>query len=248
MEWKGEESLILAIFILVSISIFIVFIFFLFVKRKNNLLQAQKTAKQQFEQEISKTQIEIREQTLRNISWELHDNVGQLLTLAKIQLQNSAQSDLNEVKETIGKSLNEIRSLSKAINPDVINNLRLNEAVQLEIDRFNRLDFINATLQIQGEIKQLKGQSEIIIFRILQEFFSNTMKHAQASKLDVLFHYSNEALTITAQDNGVGFDTSTKAGGIGLQNMKNRCKLINAKINIISSIDNGTQLKIIYYF
>ncbi len=106
---------------------------------------------EKFEREIAETQIEIREETLRNISWELHDNIGQLLTLAKIQLQNATVENINEVSETITKGLTEVRSLSKLINPEAIKNINLKDAVQLEIDRFNRLNFIDSSLEISGK-------------------------------------------------------------------------------------------------
>ena len=105
--------------------IFIVLLFGVFQKRKNLLLQQQEETKKRFEREIAETQIEIREETLRNISWELHDNIGQLLTLAKIQLQSASVDNFNDVSETITKGLTEVRALSKLINPEAIKNINL---------------------------------------------------------------------------------------------------------------------------
>jgi two-component system NarL family sensor kinase len=170
---RNEIVIILATLIVVIITLSLVWLFIIFQKRKNNLLQDQVDAKKQFEKEIAETQIEIKEQTLRNISWELHDNIGQLLTLAKIQLQSATEENIAEVRDTISKGLEEVRALSKLINPDVVKNIKLCEAVQLEIDRFNRLNFIKSNLTIQGDTKKLDPKSEIILFRILQEFFSN---------------------------------------------------------------------------
>ena len=162
-------------------------LFILFLKRKNKLLLQQAVAKEAFEKEISETQIEIREETPRNISWELHDNIGQLMTLAKIQVQMVAErsENLEEASETIGKAIKELRVLSKLINPESIKNLSLEEALQLEIERFHRLQFLEASLTIDGVPPILDSKDEIIIFRILQEFFSNTLKHSKASTLCV---------------------------------------------------------------
>ncbi|MFY0631812.1 MAG: histidine kinase [Flavobacteriaceae bacterium] len=230
------------------VVIFTILLFSVFQGRKNKLLQEQKDSQKRFEAEIAETQIEIREETLRNISWELHDNIGQLLTLAKIQLQNTTPENIGEVSETITKSLNELRALSKLINPEAIKNIKLREAVRLEIDRFNRLNFIQSELKIIGEEKDINEKSSIIIFRILQEFFSNTIKHSKASKLHVELKYTKGELQITAEDNGVGFikeETSNK--GIGLQNIENRAKLIGAKIDFQSTPEQGTKLVINYY-
>ena len=246
---RNEIVIILATFIIVLVTLSLIWLFITFQKRKNSLLQEQEDAKKQFEKEIAQTQVEIREQTLRNISWELHDNIGQLLTLAKIQLQSATEENIAEVRETITKGLQEVRALSKLINPDVVKNIKLCEAIQLEIDRFNRLNFIESTLKIEGESIKLDSESEIIIFRILQEFFSNTIKHSKATNLDVNLKYQNNRLTILVKDNGVGYDTSIASNsGIGLQNIQNRANLINADVEMTSEIDKGTSLKINYYF
>lgn len=250
MEQEGGRIvIIIATLLIVLITLSLIGLFIVFQKRKNNLLQDQEDAQKQFEKEIAETQIEIREQTLRNISWELHDNIGQLLTLAKIQLQVATPENIKEVSETIGKGLQEVRALSKLINPDFVKNIELYKVVQLEIDRFNRLNFIKSELNIIGDAHKLDAKVEIILFRILQEFFSNTIKHSKATTLKVVLNYQEDSLRITAKDNGVGYDASEDSQkGIGLLNIQNRAKLINAEIDFNSEIGKGTTLKIIHYF
>ncbi|MCH2195052.1 MAG: ATP-binding protein [Kordia sp.] len=246
-----ERIAVITTFIFIVLVIIIIILFMVFIKRKNNLLTEKQQAQREFENAIAETQIEIREQTLRNISWELHDNIGQLLTLAKIQLHQLAgcNEDISGVSETISNSLTELRALSKLINPDALKNIMLPEALNLEVARFNRLNFIEATLTIEGDEKIIDDKAEIILFRILQEFFSNTIKHAKASKLDVMLTYTDATLTIVANDNGKGFDKSLEKSnkGIGLLNMKSRGKLIGAEIELESELEKGTQLTIIYY-
>lgn len=248
MEQQGTAGLFLAIIILFSVCVIMVFLFVIFQKKKNVLLIKQVESLQQYEKEIAESQVEIREQTLRNISWELHDNIGQLLTLAKIQLQSVADNPENiiEVNDNLTTILNEVRSLSKVINPDFVSNIKLNEAIQLEIDRFNRLNYIQSSLHVEGQYYNIDSKAEIIIFRILQEFFSNTIKHSKASILNVKMKYLEDKLIIIAEDNGKGFDTTNvSANGIGLNNMKKRGNLINAEVSIQSELNNGTQLKIV---
>lgn len=249
MERKATEAIILAILGIASLCIIIVFLFIIFQKKKNVLLLKQAEDKKQFEKEINESQVEIREQILRNISWELHDNIGQLLTLAKIQLQNVLENpeSINEIKDNLSNILNEVRSLSKVINPDFITNINLGDAIQLEIDRFNRLNYIKSTLIIEGEPFDIDPKAEIVIFRILQEFFSNTVKHSRATELSVFLRYENNTISIQAADNGKGFEfKSISKNGIGLNNMKKRGLLINADINIESEINVGTKLSINY--
>mgnify|MGYP005995593829 CR=1 FL=1 len=248
MEQENGELVILISTVLVClITIALITLFVVFQQRKNKLLIEKRENKKRFEKEIAETQIEIREETLRNISWELHDNIGQLLTLAKIQLQNATKDNINEVSETISLGLKEVRLLSKLINPEAIKNIELKEAVQLEIDRFNRLNFIKSNLEIIGNEKKIDKKSSIIIFRILQEFFSNTIKHSKASTLKVILNYTNERLLISASDNGIGFlQTENIQNGIGIQNIKSRAKLIGAQAKFTSEKDKGTTLSINY--
>lgn len=247
----GSEEVIgitVVLVLLVIISMVIV-LFYVFVRRKNNLITQQAEAKRHYQQQIVQTQIEIREETLKNISWELHDNIGQLMTLAKIQVQNAKDNPekIEQVAKIIGDGLNELRMLSKIINPDVIKNLNLEEAVQLELERFNRLNFIHSTYKSEGDKHEVGDEAGLILFRIMQEFFSNTIKHSQASELEVVLKYTKHTLLISVKDNGKGFDANKNTyTGIGLKNMKSRAALIGATLNITSVLDEGTQLHIVY--
>lgn len=246
MQENGKFVLVVSTILILIIVVSLIILFTVFQKKKNSLVEKQLEEQKRFEKEIAETQIEIREETLRNISWELHDNIGQLLTLAKIQLQNATQENIQEVSETITKGLKEVRALSKLINPEAIKNIDLQEALQLEIDRFNRLNFIKSELKIIGNQQKIDEKSSIIIFRILQEFFSNTIKHSKASALNVFLEYQDSMLQITASDNGIGFSSEEKKEGIGLINMKTRAKLINAEIGFHSIKDTGTSIEIRY--
>ncbi len=247
---EKEIIIITAIAIPVTLVIVVIVLFTVFARRKNRLLQEQEEAKKAFDRELTESQIEIREETLRNISWELHDNIGQLMTLAKIQAQMAQEKPemMAEVSETIGMGIDELRALSKLINPEALKSLSLKEAVSLEIERFNRLKFIEAQLTINGTVVPIEANTQIILFRILQEFFSNTIKHSKASTLKVVLNYSDSELTITAEDDGVGFEKSDDFMGIGLKNMKTRAKLINSTLTINSAKNEGTALHLKYKF
>ncbi|GFD71440.1 hypothetical protein KUL113_08600 [Tenacibaculum sp. KUL113] len=248
MQQQEGEILIISTLIIIIVIIFLIVLFTIFQRRKNKLLQERDKNKKRYEREIAETQIEIREETLRNISWELHDNIGQLLTLAKIQLQHASPDNMGEISEIIAKSLTEVRALSKIINPDFINNIKLRKALELEIERFNRLNYIEASLRVIGEEIEINQKHGIVIFRILQEFFSNTIKHSKASKLDVFLSYKEDSIEVKAQDNGVGFDMErARFKGLGLQNIKARAKLINAETKFMSEPQKGTGLIINYY-
>jgi len=236
MEQREIQILALVgITILLLLVIIVAVLFTVFMRRKNTLVLEQQEAQKRFEQEIAETQIEIREETLRNISWELHDNIGD-------------EQQVKEAAETIGKGLEEIRALSRLINPEALKNLSLTEALHLEIERYNRMGYILAALEESGNFFELDKKAEIVIFRILQEFFTNTIKHSKAANLMVKIHYGNNLLNVEASDDGVGFDyAAAKAkNGIGLSNIETRAALIKSTIDITSKKGEGTQLRLSY--
>ncbi len=251
-----REQILLIIYFTVIILFFIIFgiVFFIaFQRRKNKLLLQKLKAEQRFEDEIFKSRIEIQEQALKNVSWELHDNIGQLLSTAVMQInimgtsidKNSADS-LQDVRNLVGDSLQEIRNLSKTLNHEVIQNVGLEKSIRVELKRFKKLNFLTPTLEIKGEESHIDPKDEIILYRIIQEFFSNTIKHAEASKLDVELEYTPETLKIQIQDDGVGFDMKSVEANSGLLNMKSRASLVKAKLEYKSEPGKGVLLTLYY--
>lgn len=253
-DLKEIDILILISTIIVLIlAITLIVFFFYFQQKKTAYLLKQRETQLLFEEEITKSKLEIQEQALQNISWEIHDNVGQLLSVAKMQLNilhlnvpEDQQSKIQETGDIVSKSLQELRGLAKSLNPATIKNKGLIESIKLEIDRFNRLNVINASLKVSEEPFNLSNEKEIILFRILQEFSNNTLKYSKAKNLAIELNYTNNQLEIYAEDDGIGFDINdtSKHQGIGLLNMKSRAKLIGGKIELKSSEDNGTKLHI----
>ena len=254
----GAERYLLVymIAVLIIFTALIIVFFMVFQKRKNKLLLDKIKRQQEFEEEISKTQTEIQEQTLKNIGWELHDNVGQLLAVASMQLNLLAtqvseeiKEKVNDTKKVISESLKEVRSLSKTLNNEVILNIGFEESITSELDRIKRMKFASAELHTKGDKVEISNKKhEIIIFRILQEFFSNSVKYSEAKNLKVVLHYQPEMLQIVASDDGKGFDMNTVKKGSGLINMKSRATLINAKLEIVTKPNEGVTLKIEYPF
>mgnify|MGYP002712965411 CR=1 FL=1 len=250
-----QEKLLIVYFIavLVFFAIFAIVFVVAFQRRKNKFLRERYEAEQRYQRELANSRIEIQEQTLKNIAWELHDNVGQLLSVANIQLNvllNAApgtyQDQIRETKDIVQESVQEIRSLSKVLNNEVVLKNGLSASLNVELDRFKRLGYLDASLEISGDIIPINSASEIIIFRILQEFLSNVLKHARASKLFVHLDYKEKTLDISATDDGIGFDTSLKTDSSGMETMRSRAILIDAAYRIDSEIGKGTRLHLSY--
>lgn len=251
-----EEIISLIIYVSILIVILVVFVvtFFLaYQKRKTQLLIEKAEQKRYFEEELAKAQTEIQEQTFKNISWELHDNIGQLLSVAKMQL-NMIQNDVPEEKRKgfeeaaniLGLSLKEVRQLSHTLNTDFVSKVGLQESLETEINRFKRLNFLRIEYNVEGEPVKLDPKEETIIFRIFQECFSNVVKYSKASLLSILVKYLPKELYVNATDNGVGFNTNDPVEGSGLINMKKRAELIGADLYIESEKDKGVSVTLVY--
>lgn len=254
-----EKEQILLIVYLISVILFVltfVVIFFVFFqKRKNKMLIDKVEAEREFEKEIATTKIEIQEQTLKNVAWELHDNIGQLLSVVNMQLNmmkshanDNLVASIDETKEVINTTVQEVRTLSKTLNNEVIQKNGFFRSLEIELERFNRLKYLDADFSCQGDMPQIPPEVEIILFRILQEFFSNVIRHSRAKRLEVNITGDSDKLILSAKDDGIGFDVEMKTESSGLQNMKNRAALLGAHYNLVSQIGKGTELQLIYYY
>ncbi len=250
-----EEMLLIVYFtvVILLLTAFAIVFFITFQRRKNKLLMEKFETEKRFEEELTQSRLEIQEQTLKNVAWELHDNIGQLLSVANMQLnmlsgkvEESSQGPVLEIRNIVASSLQEVRSLSKSLNNEVIDYSGLEASVKNELDRFTRLNILDARMEVTGESFEIHQKDAIILFRILQEFFSNVIKHSRASLLSVNFKFEAEHLIINARDNGVGFEVEDVQKNSGLLNMKSRAEVINTQFDLTSSKDVGTSLSLSY--
>lgn len=246
--------LIYMIAVLVIVTSLVIIFFVVFLKRKNKLLLDRIKQQQAFDAEIVQAQTETQEQTLKNIGWELHDNVGQLLSFASMQLSILKMQVSDDVKEkfkdttdALKESLAEVRSLSKTLNNEVVLNIGFEKSITNELNRLKKMKFTSAELKIMGEKVSFNDRKhEIIIFRILQEFLSNSVKYSEAKNLNIILNYQLNNLIITASDDGKGFNIDEIEKGSGLINMKSRAELINATLELTSQPTKGVQLVLNY--
>jgi signal transduction histidine kinase len=234
-------------------------IFLLFHKHRHNkqLIETQ-NLKSQFEQTLLQSQLEIQEQTLQNISQEIHDNIGQVLSLTKLNLgtmdidkPDQLQQKIEDSKKLVGKAIQDLRDLSKSLNTDYVSAMGLTEAINYELEMIRKSGAYTTTLQTEGPPVKLEAQKELIIFRIIQEIINNIIKHARANTILILLTYEPEIFSVTVNDNGTGFDlTPLNAGGnskfgLGLRNMHKRARLIGAQFSIASTLGAGTTVTLV---
>ncbi|MDO6761512.1 histidine kinase [Tamlana sp. 2_MG-2023] len=239
--------------IAVIVMLFITF-FVMFNIRKNKLLQEQLRQKQAFESEIANAKAETQEQILKDIGWELHDSVGQLLILGNMQIgpvgmkmPEEFQHHVAELQHTLKSSLSEVRSLSKSLNGEVVLDAGFVKSIKNELDRLERMRFDTARLHVVGDqVPMTKNKDEVVLFRIIQEFLSNSVKYSKAKNINIILDYEHDYLVVRAFDDGEGFDIKKIEKGSGLINMQSRAKLINAELELHSEPGNGVELMIRY--
>lgn len=210
---------------------------------------AQEKLKAEVANEVNNARNEIQQATLNTISQEIHDNVGQLLSLTKMQLnliEQSPQKDENlisEAKDNISKAMTDLRDLAKGMSSDRIKLLGLFDSVVQEAQRINKVGRLEIMVHNSGIKKEPEHQKQLVLFRVIQECFQNIIKHANASRVEVNFTYHPQHFEITVADNGVGFDYypgTAAAEGLGLMNIFNRVQLVGGEANLKTAIGEGT--------
>lgn len=245
--------------VVITISVFLMAGFFILVlvayinQRKKKHIEEKKTMQVNFQQELLRTQLEIQEQTFKNISQEIHDNIGQVLSLAKLNLATAdlnkaeaLQQKIEDSRKLVAKAILDLRDLSRSLNTDYLADMGLGRCVEYELELIKKTGSFETQLITEGCGYPLGQQRELILFRILQEVISNIIKHAKASLITVELCYEPHAFSLRVTDNGQGFDLGIlREGqhleeGLGIKNMHNRAQLIGAQFSMTSTIQKGT--------
>ncbi len=206
-----------------------------------------------YRQEILKTQIEIQEQTLENISKEIHDNVTQVLSFIKLtlgtfgnSLEESRKMKLNETRELLSQTINDLRDLSKSMSFEHIKSMGLSRTIEKEVERMNKSDVIDVHFSKNGETYSLGEQRELVLFRILQESINNALKHSGARNIYIDAQYNPKEFVLILRDDGSGFTPAAldNKSGSGLRNIENRAVMIDGKAVIASAPGEGCTVTI----
>lgn len=206
------------------------------------------------QKELLATQLEIQQATMQQIGRELHDNIGQKLTLVSLYTQQMLYENkvpevserIDQISQIINQALQDLRSLSKTLTDDTISQKEIVILIQEEVDNTNALKKCTVSFEHNFQDLELDFAHKNLLLRITQEFIQNSIKHSQCKNIFIKLNTSEENLwELTLNDDGEGFDISkTLSNGIGLTNIKNRAKIIGAELNLVSEINSGTRLNI----
>ncbi|GAC1312734.1 MAG: hypothetical protein NVSMB24_34800 [Mucilaginibacter sp.] len=235
---------------------FLVVYIFVYNQRKKRHIEEKAQMKLTFEAEISKTQLEVQEQTMQTIGADLHDNIGQLLSLTSLTLNSIEMSKPVKAREKVDaaidltlRSIKEMRLLGKLLQGDQLVVLGLSAAIRHEIDWMERAGKYKVTYEDDEELPAVNNpDKDLIIFRILQEILNNIIKHARASRIRIKLGYLDGSLQLQVNDNGKGFDAGNLYDwqhGMGLLNIQKRAGIIGGEVAIASRPGKGTNITIV---
>ncbi len=254
METKYIVLIIGGTIILSILVVLIIAFIFIYQKRYYKYLKEKQEMHVQFAHTLMQSQLEIHDQTLQNISYEIHDNIGQVASLIKINLNTlkldnveKATEKINDTKDLVRQLITDVKSLSASLGTDRIAKIGLIRAIEIEVERLNKTgDFITKIIK-EDDLPLLNNEKAILLYRMVQEILNNIVKHAQAKHITILITNTDDRFILAIKDNGIGFDVDEKLNtkdGAGLSNLKNRAKLVNAFIAIESKPDKGTKITI----
>jgi two-component system NarL family sensor kinase len=196
--------------------------------------------------------VEAEETERIRLAKELHDGVGPMLSLAKIQLETAMnQTQFNSIEQEsffknantmIDDAANEIRTVSHDLMPNALLMHGLVTAVREFVNRLSLTGKVKVSLDIANLDERLPQLTETVLYRVLQELIGNIIKHSEAASVQIqLVRHTNE-LVMMIEDDGKGFDTSQMANfkGIGLKNIISRVDFLNGKVNFDSNPNRGT--------
>jgi signal transduction histidine kinase len=195
--------------------------------------------------------IDERERTMNSVSLEVHDNLTQMLSIAKMSLHLVPDvvlpGGINIVKQ-IGTILDTLiidtRYISHALNADYLKKKGLLASLEEVAKWVNDSKKLDCQIMIEGNAITLNSQSKLMAFRIAQEAINNTIKFAEAQSVVIRLSYTGNAFQMMVTDDGIGFDNkvATFEEGIGMLSMRQRAKIVDGHIDIISTPDAGTSV------
>jgi len=147
--------------------------------------------------------------------------------------------------ELLGKAIGDLRNLSHSLDADHIRNKGWTGAVSKLLNDLHKSGKYKVVISIDEELPELGSDKPIILFRMIQEVINNIIRHADADTINFSAKKAIGIIEIEINDNGKGFDPGHISPGLGLQNLKNRSKMINAGLSINSEHGTGTQVKIL---
>ena len=224
----------------------------LYLIRSNRQLFARLGSLSDERRELAQTLIETRESTLREISRELHDEFGQILTAIGSMLGragkhapegSSLRSDLREIGEVAQTALDNVRGLSQTLHPSILEELGLASTIDWYLSTVEKQLGIRVTLDTRGTPSQVDSTKAIHVYRVLQEALSNVARHSGTSEAAVRLGFGTDRLEMEIEDGGKGIGPGTTRRGLGMVAMRERAAIVGGTLDFLTPSQGGTLVR-----
>lgn len=219
----------------------------------NRSLEAQVIARTRELQALSLRLLRIQEDERRAIARELHDEIGQLLTGLKLQLDaglkaagdTPLRTHFAEAHATASSLLEHVRILTQQYRPRVLDDLGLQPAIEWHLKQFAKQTGIEVDFAADLPAERLPSELETVVYRIVQEALTNIARHAQTKQAAIAITHEEKQLIVEISDRGRGFDLTAalaKTDSLGLAGLRERVNLAGGRIEIHSAPGQGTRI------
>lgn len=184
------------------------------------------------------------------IARELHDEVGQTLTAAMLQVEGLAaripddmRDELDELRETTRSGTEDVRRIARRLRPEALEDLGLQSALAALATSFGN----HAQVKVERRLKPplpLSKDAELVIYRVAQEALTNVARHAQATRVELRLDQDRALTVLTVRDDGCGVCPGALPSARGIRGMRERAMLLGAQLDIVSKPDRGTEIKL----
>jgi signal transduction histidine kinase len=218
----------------------------------NRRLFARLAALSEQRSELAQKLISTQESTLRSVSRELHDEFGQVLTAIGSMLaragkhapDSQVRTELREVSQIAQSTLENVRSLSQALHPVMLDEAGLESTIDWYIPVVERQTGVGISYEKSGNSFPVDGSVGVHIYRVLQEALNNVARHSGAQHAWVRLRFLSNGLELEVEDHGKGFVSQPAKTGIGLVAMRERAELLGGKIEFLQPSEGGTLVRL----
>jgi signal transduction histidine kinase len=225
----------------------------LYLIRSNRQLFAELASLSDERRDVARTLIATREATLREISRELHDEFGQVLTAMGTMLGRASRrvpedsplrSDLREIGEVAQGALDNVRGLSQSLHPSILDELGLESTIEWYLSTFERQTGVTVAYERIGDPVRVDDQAAIHVYRVLQEALANVARHSGARRAQVRLRSRGRSMELEVEDRGRGFTPTTSRRGLGLVAMRERAALLGGTLDVERVPEGGTRIRL----
>jgi signal transduction histidine kinase len=225
----------------------------LYLIRSNRRLFAQLASLSEQRSELAQKLIATQESTLRYISRELHDEFGQILTAIGSMLKRAGnqapegsalRADIREVGEIAQSTLDNVRTLSQALHPVMLDESGLESTLDWYIPTVERQNGVAIVYEKSGKPFEVDSTAGVHIYRIVQEALNNITRHAGTRRAWVRLRFLAQALEVEVEDHGLGMSAQPARQGIGLVAMRERAELLGAALELLRPPEGGTLVRL----